>query len=263
MEKKVFERTKGLTEILMRYCPGCGHGVIHRLVAETIEELGIRKRTIGIAPVGCSVFADEYFNCDMIQPAHGRGPAVATGMKRVKPDCIVFSYQGDGDLASIGMAETIHSAARGERITIIFVNNAIYGMTGGQMAPTTLIGMKSTTSPFGRDPRVAGYPIKMCELLSSLDAPAYLARVSVHKPANVLKAKKAIKRAFQVQIDDLGFSMVEIISQCPTDWFMTPLQAIDFVDKMMIPYYPLGEYKTIDEKKETVKAETEKILEKV
>ena len=208
MEKRVFERTKGLTEILMRYCPGCGHGVIHRLVAETIEELGIRKRTIGIAPVGCSVFADEYFNCDMIQPAHGRGPAVATGMKRVKPDCIVFSYQGDGDLASIGMAETIHSAARGERITIIFVNNAIYGMTGGQMAPTTLIGMKSTTSPFGRDPRVAGYPIKMCELLSSLDAPAYLARVSVQKPANVLKAKKAIKKAFQVQMDDLGFSLV-------------------------------------------------------
>ncbi|HEX9912834.1 MAG TPA: thiamine pyrophosphate-dependent enzyme, partial [candidate division Zixibacteria bacterium] len=220
MEKKVFERTKGLTEILMRYCPGCGHGVIHRLVAETIEELGIRKRTIGIAPVGCSVFADEYFNCDMIQPAHGRGPAVATGMKRVKPDCIVFSYQGDGDLASIGMAETIHSAARGERITIIFVNNAIYGMTGGQMAPTTLIGMKSTTSPFGRDPRVNGYPIKMCELLSSLDAPAYLARVSVHKPANVLKAKKAIKKAFQVQMEDLGFSLVEIVSQCPTDWFM-------------------------------------------
>ncbi|MDP2961055.1 MAG: thiamine pyrophosphate-dependent enzyme [candidate division Zixibacteria bacterium] len=263
MEKKVFERTKGLTEILMRYCPGCGHGVIHRLVAETIEELGIRKRTIGIAPVGCSVFADEYFNCDMIQPAHGRGPAVATGMKRVKPDCIVFSYQGDGDLASIGMAETIHSAARGERITIIFVNNAIYGMTGGQMAPTTLIGMKSTTSPFGRDPRVDGYPIKMCELLSSLDAPAYLARVSVHKPANVLKAKKAIKKAFQVQIDDLGFSLVEIISQCPTDWFMTPLQAIDYVDKMMIPYYPLGEFKTPEGKKETVKAKTEKILEKV
>ncbi len=263
MEKKVFERTKGLTEILMRYCPGCGHGVIHRLVAETIEELGIRKRTIGIAPVGCSVFADEYFNCDMIQPAHGRGPAVATGMKRVKPDCIVFSYQGDGDLASIGMAETIHSAARGERITIIFVNNAIYGMTGGQMAPTTLIGMKSTTSPFGRDPRVNGYPIKMCELLSSLDAPAYLARVSVHKPANVLKAKKAIKKAFQVQMDDLGFSLVEIVSQCPTDWFMTPLQAIDYVDKMMIPYYPLGEFKTPEGKKETVKAGTEKVLEKV
>jgi 2-oxoglutarate ferredoxin oxidoreductase subunit beta len=263
MEKKVFERTKGLTEILMRYCPGCGHGVIHRLVAEVIEELGIRKRTIGIAPVGCSVFADEYFNCDMIQPAHGRGPAVATGMKRVKPDCIVFSYQGDGDLASIGMAETVHSAARGERITIIFVNNAIYGMTGGQMAPTTLIGMKSTTSPFGRDPRVAGYPIKMCELLATLEAPAYLARVSVHKPANVIKAKKAIKKAFKVQIDDLGFSMVEILSQCPTDWFVTPLQAIDYVEKAMIPFFPLGEFKTPEVKKEPAKAETQKVVEKV
>ncbi len=263
MEKKVFERTKGLTEIPMRYCPGCGHGVIHRLVAEVIEELGIRKRTIGIAPVGCSVFADEYFNCDMIQPAHGRGPAVATGMKRVKPDCIVFSYQGDGDLASIGMAETVHSAARGERITVIFVNNAIYGMTGGQMAPTTLIGMKSTTSPFGRDPRVAGYPIKMCELLATLEAPAYLARVSVHKPANVLKAKKAIKKAFQVQMDDLGFSLVEILSQCPTDWFLTPLQAIDYVEKAMVPFFPLGEFKTPESKNEPVKAKTQKVVEKV
>lgn len=263
MEKKAFERTKGLTEVLMRYCPGCGHGVIHRLVGEVIEELGIRKRTIGIAPVGCSVFADEYFNCDMIQPAHGRGPAVATGMKRVRPDCIVFSYQGDGDLASIGMAETVHSAARGERITIIFVNNAIYGMTGGQMAPTTLIGMKSTTSPFGRDPRVAGYPIKMCELLASLEAPAYLARVSVHKPANVIKAKKAIKKAFQVQMDDLGFSLVEILSQCPTDWFVTPLQAIDYVEKAMIPFFPLGEFKTPEGRKESVKAEAQKVVEKV
>jgi 2-oxoglutarate ferredoxin oxidoreductase subunit beta len=263
MEKKVFERTKGLTEIPMRYCPGCGHGVIHRLVAEVIEELGIRKRTIGIAPVGCSVFADEYFNCDMIQPAHGRGPAVATGMKRVKPDCIVFSYQGDGDLASIGMAETIHSAARGERITIIFVNNAISGMPGGQMAPTTLIGMKSTTSPFGRDPKVAGYPIKMCELLATLEAPAYLARVSVHKPANVLKAKRAIKKAFQVQIDDLGFSLVEILSQCPTDWFVTPLQAIDYVERAMVPFFPLGEFKTPEGKKEPVKAKAQKVVEKV
>ena len=263
MEKKVFERTKGLTEILMRYCPGCGHGVVHRLVGEVMEELGITKRTIGIAPVGCSVFADEYFNCDMIQPAHGRGPAVATGMKRVRPDCIVFSYQGDGDLASIGMAETIHAAARGERITIIFVNNAIYGMTGGQMAPTTLLGMKSTTTPFGRDPRVSGYPIKVCELLATLEAPAYLARVSVHKPANVLKAKKAIKKAFQVQMNDEGFSLVEIVSQCPTDWFMTPLQGIDFVEKMMIPFFPLGEYKTIEGKKETVKPEPKKVLETV
>ncbi len=244
MEKKVFARTQGLTEIPMRYCPGCGHGVIHRLVGETIVELGIRERTIGVAPVGCSVFADEYFNCDMIQPAHGRGPAVATGMKRVKPDCIVFSYQGDGDLASIGMAETIHSAARGENITIIFVNNAIYGMTGGQMAPTTLPGMRSTTSPFGRDPKVAGNPIRVCELLSALLGPAYLERVAVDTPGNVVKAKKAIKKAFQTQIDGLGFSLVEVLSQCPTDWAMTPLQSIGRVKNEMIPYYPLGVYKT-------------------
>ncbi len=258
MEKKVFKRTGGLTDIPMRYCPGCGHGVIHRLVAEAIEELGIQKRTIGIAPVGCSVFADEYFNCDMIQPAHGRGPAVATGMKRVRPDCIVFSYQGDGDLASIGMAETVHAAARSENITIIFVNNAIYGMTGGQMAPTTLIGMKSTTSPFGRDVKKAGYPIKVCELLAGLDAPGYLTRVSVHKAVNVIKAKKAIKKAFQVQMEGLGFSLVEIISQCPTDWFMTPLQAVEYSEKKMIPFFPLGEFKTPYKKEEKVKKEEKK-----
>jgi 2-oxoglutarate ferredoxin oxidoreductase subunit beta len=250
MEKKVFARTKGLTEIPMRYCPGCGHGVIHRLVGEAIVELGIRERTIGIAPVGCSVFADEYFNCDMIQPAHGRGPAVATGMKRVRPDCIVFSYQGDGDLASIGMAETIHSAARGENITIIFVNNAIYGMTGGQMAPTTLPGMRSTTSPFGRDPKVAGNPIRVCELLSALLGPAYLERVAVNTPANVVKAKKAVKKAFQTQIDGLGFSLVEILSQCPTDWAMTPLQSLARIKDEMIPYYPLGVFKSPEEKKQ-------------
>ena len=249
MEKKVFARTKGLTEIPMRYCPGCGHGVIHRLVGETIVELGIRERTIGIAPVGCSVFADEYFNCDMIQPAHGRGPAVATGIKRVRPDCIVFSYQGDGDLASIGMAETIHSAARGENITVIFVNNAIYGMTGGQMAPTTLPGMRSTTSPFGRDPKVAGNPIRVCELLSALQGPAYLERVAVNTPANVVKAKKAVKKAFQTQIDGMGFSLVEILSQCPTDWAMTPLQSITRIKDEMIPYYPLGVFKSPEEKK--------------
>ncbi len=234
----------------MRYCPGCGHGIIHRLVGEAIEELGVRKRTIGIAPVGCSVFADEYFNCDMIQPAHGRGPAVATGMKRVRPDCIVFSYQGDGDLASIGMAETIHCAARSENVTIIFVNNAIYGMTGGQMAPTTLPGMRSTTSPFGRDPKVAGNPIRVCELLAALQGPAYLERVAVNTPANVVKAKKAIKRAFQVQVDSLGFSLVEVLSQCPTDWTMTPLQAIQKVKDEMIPYYPLGVFKSPDQKDE-------------
>jgi 2-oxoglutarate ferredoxin oxidoreductase subunit beta len=247
MEKKVFERTRGLEDIPMRYCPGCGHGVIHRLVAESIEELGVRQRTIGIAPVGCSVFADEYFNCDMIQPPHGRGPAVATGMKRVRPDCIVFSYQGDGDLASIGMAETIHCAARSENVTIIFVNNAIYGMTGGQMAPTTLPGMRSTTSPFGRDTKVAGNPIRVCELLAALQGPAYLERVAVDTPAHVAKAKKAVRKAFQVQIDGLGFSLVEILSQCPTDWAMTPLQAIKRIEDEMIPYYPLGVYKSPDQ----------------
>ncbi len=247
MEKKVFARTKGLTDIPMRYCPGCGHGVTHRLVAEALEELNIRERTIGIAPVGCAVFADEYFNCDMIQPAHGRGPAVATGMKRVRPDCIVFSYQGDGDLASIGMAETIHCAARSENVTIIFVNNAIYGMTGGQMAPTTLPGMRSTTTPFGRDPKVAGNPIRVCELLSALDGPAYLERVAVNTPGNVVKAKKAIKKAFQVQVDGLGFSLVEILSQCPTDWAMTPLQSIQKIKDEMIPYYPLGVFRSPDE----------------
>jgi 2-oxoglutarate ferredoxin oxidoreductase subunit beta len=248
MEKKVFAKTKGLEDIPMRYCPGCGHGIIHRLVGEAIDELGVRERTIGIAPVGCSVFADEYFNCDMIQPPHGRGPAVATGMKRVRPDCIVFSYQGDGDLASIGMAETIHCAARSENVTIIFVNNAIYGMTGGQMAPTTLPGMRSTTSPFGRDVKVAGNPIRMCELLAALDGPAYLERVAVDSAAHVVKAKKAIKKAFQVQMDGLGFTLVEVLSQCPTDWALTPLQAIKRVEEEMIPYYPLGVYKSPEQK---------------
>lgn len=255
MEKKVFSKPIGLNPQPLRYCPGCGHGVAHRLVAEVIEELGVRRKTIGIAPVGCSVFADEYFNCDMIQPAHGRGPAVATGMKRVKPDCIVFSYQGDGDLASIGMAETIHSAARSENITIIFINNAIFGMTGGQMAPTTLIGMRSTTCPFGRDPKTAGYPIRVCELLNALNGPTYLARTSVHNPANVMKTKKAIKKAFEIQIAGGGFSLVEILSQCPTDWALTPLQAIERVEKEMIPYFPLGVFRSPESGKKESKAE--------
>ena len=243
MEKKVFERTKGLTEVRMRFCPGCGHGVVHRLVAEVMEELDICNRTMGVAPVGCAVFSDQYFNCDMIQAAHGRAPAVATGMKRTKPECLVFTYQGDGDLASIGMAETVHAAARSENITIIFINNAIYGMTGGQMAPTTLIGMKSTTSPLGRDPKLAGYPIKMCELLSALDAPAYIARTSVHDAKNVIKTKKAIKKAFQNQLDGKGFTMVEVLSQCPTDWKVTPLQSVKYVEEKLMPFYPLGVYK--------------------
>lgn len=249
MEKVVFERTKGLTDIPMRYCPGCGHGVVHRLVAECFTELGVQEETIGIGPVGCSVFADEYFNCDMIQGAHGRGPAIATGIKRCRPDRLVFSYQGDGDLASIGAAEMLHSAARSENITIIFINNAIYGMTGGQMAPTTLLGMKSTTSPSGRTVAANGYPIRVCELLSALDGPIYLERVSVDKPAAVVKTKKAIKRAFEYQLEGRGFTLVEILSQCPTDWHMTPLQAIEKVRKDLIPYYPLGIYREPEDAK--------------
>jgi len=211
-----------------------------------MEELDICNRTMGVAPVGCAVFSDQYFNCDMIQAAHGRAPAVATGMKRTKPECLVFTYQGDGDLASIGMAETVHAAARSENITIIFINNAIYGMTGGQMAPTTLIGMKSTTSPLGRDPKLAGYPIKMCELLSALDAPAYITRTSVHDAKNVIKTKKAIKKAFQNQLDGKGFTMVEVLSQCPTDWKVTPLQSVKFVEEKLMPFYPLGVYKDFE-----------------
>ncbi len=250
--EKVFERTKGLTEIPMRYCPGCGHGVVHRLVGEVLVELGVLDRTIAIAPVGCSVFADEYFNCDAIQGPHGRGPAIATGMKRVKPDCVVFSYQGDGDLASIGMAETIHAANRSENITIIFINNAIYGMTGGQMAPTTLLGMKATTCPSGRTVAANGYPFKMCELLRSLEGATYLERTSVHNPANVIKTRKAIKNAFTYQLEGKGFSMVEVISQCPTDWAMTPLQSIERVKNEMIPYFPLGIYKSPNPKAKLV-----------
>jgi 2-oxoglutarate ferredoxin oxidoreductase subunit beta len=239
----VFEQTKGLTDVAMRYCPGCGHGIVHRLVAEVYMELGVQDRTIGIGPVGCSVFADEYFNVDMIQGAHGRGPAIATGIKRNLPDRLVFSYQGDGDLASIGAAEMLHVAARSENITIIFINNAIYGMTGGQMAPTTLLGMRSTTSPSGRTVEANGYPIRVCELLAALDGPVYLERTSVDKPAGVVKTKKAIKRAFEYQLEGRGFTLVEILSQCPTDWTMTPLQSLERIRKEMIPYYPLGVYK--------------------
>ncbi|PJA27623.1 MAG: hypothetical protein CO189_06430 [candidate division Zixibacteria bacterium CG_4_9_14_3_um_filter_46_8] len=241
--KKVFEKTNGLTDVPMRYCPGCGHGIAHRLVGEVIEELGVRERTIAVVPVGCSVFLDEYVNCDGIQGPHGRGPAIATGIKRTHPECIVFSYQGDGDLASIGMAETIHSAARSENITIVFINNAIYGMTGGQMAPTTLIGMRATTCPSGRSIEVNGYPIRMCELLATLPGASYLARTSVDKPANIIKTKKAIKKAFETQIQKKGFSMVEILSPCPTDWGMTPRVALKRVQNEMIPYFPLGVYR--------------------
>ena len=242
----VFEKPKTLTDAPLHYCPGCTHGIIHRLVAEAIDELGIQGRTIGVAPVGCSVFAYNYFNVDMVQAAHGRAPAVATGVKRSDKNNIVFTYQGDGDLAAIGTAETVHSAARGENITVIFVNNAIYGMTGGQMAPTTLPGQVTQTSPYGRDVSTVGYPIKVCEMLSQVDGAYYLERVAVNNVKNVKKAKAAIKKAFQNQIDGKGFSLVEVISTCPTNWGMSPEAALNWVDEKMIPYYPLGVYKDKD-----------------
>ena len=242
----VFDKPKALTDAPLHYCPGCTHGIIHRLVAEAIDELKIDGKTIGVAPVGCSVMAYDYFTCDMVEAAHGRAPAVATGLKRAMPDNIVFTYQGDGDLASIGMAETVHAATRNENITVIFVNNAIYGMTGGQMAPTSLPGQVTQTSPYGRDVKTVGYPIKVCELLSALDAPYYIERVAVNNVKNVLAAKKAIKRAFENQVNGKGFSLIEVVSSCPTNWGMTPVAALKWIDDNMIPYYPLGVYKDKD-----------------
>ena len=239
----VFEKPKALTENTLHYCPGCTHGIIHRLVAEALDELGVTGRTIGVASVGCSVFTYNYFNCDMVQAAHGRAPAVATGVKRSDKNNIVFTYQGDGDLAAIGTAETVHSAARGENITVIFVNNAIYGMTGGQMAPTTLPGQKTQTSPYGRDVEAVGYPVKVCEMLSQVDGATYLERVAVNNVANVKKAKAAIKKAFQNQIEGKGFSLVEVLSTCPTNWGLAPDKALNWLEENMLPYYPLGVYK--------------------
>ena len=239
----VFEKPNALTENTLHYCPGCTHGIIHRLVAEALDELGVTGRTIGVASVGCSVFTYNYFNCDMVQAAHGRAPAVATGVKRSDKNNIVFTYQGDGDLAAIGTAETVHSAARGENITVIFVNNAIYGMTGGQMAPTTLPGQKTQTSPYGRDTSLAGFPVKVCEMLSQVDGATYLERVAVNNVANVKKAKAAIKKAFQNQIDGKGFSLVEVLSTCPTNWGLAPEKSLQWLEENMIPYYPLGVYK--------------------
>ena len=242
----VFEKPKTLTDAPLHYCPGCTHGIIHRLVAEVIDELGIEGRTIGVAPVGCSVMAYDYLTCDFIQAPHGRAPAVATGVKRADPENnVVFTYQGDGDLAAIGTAETVHAAARRENITVIFVNNAIYGMTGGQMAPTTLPGQVTQTSPYGRDVETVGYPVKVCELLQNVDGAAYLERVSVNNPSNVKKAKAAIKKAFQNQLDGKGFSLVEVVSTCPTNWGMTPAKALEWLEENMLPYYPLGVYKDI------------------
>ena len=239
----VAKRPDSLLAVPTHYCPGCTHGIVHRLVAEAIDTLGIEGSTIGVAPVGCSVLAYNYFSCDMIEAAHGRAPAVATGLKRADPESIIFTYQGDGDLASIGMAETVHAAARNENITIIFINNAIYGMTGGQMAPTSLPGQVTQTSPYGRDVTQCGYPVKVCEMLSQLEGPEYLARVTVNSVKSVRNAKKVIEKAFRNQIEGKGFSLVEVLSSCPTNWGMTPQNALKWIDEQMIPYYPLGVYK--------------------
>jgi 2-oxoglutarate ferredoxin oxidoreductase subunit beta len=239
----VFQKPHALTDKEFHYCPGCTHGIIHRLVAEALDKLEIEGTAIGIAPVGCAVMAYDYFACDMFEAAHGRAPAVATGIKRANPDRIVFTYQGDGDLASIGMAETVHAATRNENITIIFVNNAIYGMTGGQMAPTSLPGQVTQTSPYGRDVNLVGYPIRVCEMLATLDGPEYIERVAVNSVANVRKAGKAIEKAFRNQVEGKGFSLIEIVSACPTNWGMTPQKALQWIDEKMIPYYPLGVYK--------------------
>lgn len=245
----VFQKTKGLTDKETHYCPGCTHGIIHRLVAEVLEELDVLGESVGVAPVGCSVLAYDYFNCDMQEAAHGRAPAVATGMKRALPDKVIFTYQGDGDLASIGAAEIVHAAHRGEKITTIFVNNAIYGMTGGQMAPTTLIGQKATTSPYGRDSATTGFPLKVSEMLATIQGAVFVERVAVNNPANIRKAKKAIKKAFEVQLSGEGFGIVEVLSTCPTNWGIAPVNALKWLEENMIPYYPLGNMRTPEEAK--------------
>lgn len=239
----VYERPDMLTDVVTHYCPGCTHGVIHRLVAEVLDELGVRENTIGVASVGCSVFAYNYFDCDFCEAAHGRAPAMATGVKRVHPDKIVFTYQGDGDLASIGLAEIVHAASRGENLTVIFVNNGVYGMTGGQMAPTTLPGMKTTSSQTGRDVTTMGFPLRMAEMLATTSGASYVVRRSVHNPGHINQTKRAIKTAFQVQQHNLGFSLVEILSSCPVNWNVTPHDALEYIQAKMIPYFPLGDYK--------------------
>ena len=239
----VFLRPKSLLPVVTNYCPGCPHGIVHRLVAEVIDELDIEGRTVGVAPVGCAVTAPDFFGCDMIEAAHGRAPAVATGVKRVLPDNVVFAYQGDGDLASIGMAETVHAATRGEHITVIFINNAIYGMTGGQMAPTTLLGMKTVTTPEGRDPQLHGYPFKVADMLAHLDGVCYLTRQSVHTPGAVRKAKKALRKAFENSMQRKGLSFVEFVATCNSGWKMSPTEANRWMEQNMLPLYPLGDIK--------------------
>ena len=243
MTEKIFTRPKSLAEKETHYCPGCHHGIIHRLVAEVIDELGIQGETIGVIPVGCSALADEYFHIDTQQAAHGRAPAVATGIKRVHPDKVVFTYQGDGDIAAIGCAEIVHTALRGEKITTIFVNNAIYGMTGGQMAPTTLVGQVTSTSPYGRQASSVGMPMRLSEMLATLDGAKYIARVTVNNPKSMAIAKAAIKKAFEVQLRGEGFAMVEVLSTCPTNWGKTPIEAAKWLEENMIPQFPLGIYK--------------------
>ncbi len=245
----VYKRPESLRDVQTHYCPGCTHGIIHRLIAEVIDELGVRDRTIGVAPVGCAVFAYEYFNLDGCEAAHGRAPAMATGLKRVLPDRVIFTYQGDGDLASIGGNEILHAAARGEQITVIFVNNAIYGMTGGQMAPTTLPGQVTTSSPLGRNPATQGYPLHITEMLATLPGVAYAARRSMHSVGEIRKTKKAIRNAFQAQLQGLGLGLVEVLSSCPTNWRLTPSQALAFIRDEMVPVYPLGEFKVAPELK--------------
>ena len=241
----VFEKPKALADVPFHYCPGCTHGIVHRLVAEVLDELGVEGQTVGVASVGCSVFSYNYFNCDMVQAAHGRAPAVATGLKRALPDNVIFTDQGDGDLAAIGMAETVHAATRGENITVIFINNAIYGMTGGQMAPTSLPGQVTQTSPYGRDVKTAGYPIRVCELLSTLSGTALAQRVTVDSVAHVREAKKAIKKGFENQINKRGYSIIEVVSTCPTNWGLSPKEAMNWLRDNMLPYYPLGVYKDV------------------
>ena len=249
----VFQKPHALTNAPLHYCPGCTHGIVHRLVAQAIDELGVEGRTVGVASVGCSVMSYDYFACDMVEAPHGRAQAVATGIKRAKPQNVVFTDQGDGDLAAIGTAETVHAATRGENITVIFINNAIYGMTGGQMAPTSLPGQITQTTPYGRDTNTAGYPVRVCELLSTLDGVAFAQRVTVSDVKNVNIARKAIKKAFQNQLDGKGYSIVEVLSTCPTNWGLSPVEAIQWMNENMVPYYPLGVYKDISEGVKVVK----------